>query len=247
MLTIQNTTLVDVADDFDVGQVSAALNSTANATGTLTMNNVGTVDIGGDFDIGPSGGAGRAVGVGTATIGTVSNLVVGMSFVAGRTTGSNHANGSSGSGTANISDVPNFDVGFGSALMPGNFDVGDAIVAGTERANAFGNVSLTRVTLDVKRRINLGELSGGSTNSATTTDGTLSLVNSLVTLCLRPNSRAGMTRLSLAIKISPGSSSSAKSMKTRCVISPLRLSTTISREAWRGSMGVWAMSSGGRG
>jgi hypothetical protein len=181
MLTIENTTLVDVFDDLDVGQASAALDSTANATATLVMNSVSTVDIGGDFDIGQSGGAGRAVAVGTATVGNVTNLIVGMSFVAGRTTGSIHANGNSGSGTASITDVPNFDVGFGSALMPGNFDVADAIVSGTERATSVGNVTLTRVTLDVKRRINLGELNGGSTNPATTTDATLSLVNSLVT------------------------------------------------------------------
>jgi hypothetical protein len=45
----------------------------------------------------------------------------------------------------------------------------------------MGQATLQRVSLNVKKRIVIGELSGGSTNAASTTDGTLTLVDSSIT------------------------------------------------------------------
>ncbi len=179
MLTVSNATLLDVFEDLDVAQAAAATSSTATAIGTFSINNVGNVDIGGDFDIGQAGGAGRAVTEGTADVSIITSMNVGLSLVAGRTSGSMNL-GNSGRGTVTISDT-SLNVGFGQPLTPGDIHVGDAIVAGPERSTAVGSVKLTRVTANVKRRINLGELGGGSTNSLTTTDATLSLVTSKVT------------------------------------------------------------------
>jgi hypothetical protein len=181
-LTINNATLVDVFEDFDVGQATTtATNATSNANGTLMMSNVGSLEVGGDFDFGQTGGLGRANGIGSGTISAVPTITVGLSLIVGRTSGSAGANGNAGNGTLNITDVSNLSVGFGDPLLPGSFDVADAIVSGTNSANAVANVTLTRVTLNINSGINLGGMSGGSTNVATTTDGTLSLINSLVT------------------------------------------------------------------
>jgi prepilin-type N-terminal cleavage/methylation domain-containing protein/prepilin-type processing-associated H-X9-DG protein len=181
-LTINNATLVDVFEDFDVGQATtAALTATSNANGTLMMDNVGTLEIGGDFDFGQSGGLGRADAMGSGTISDVPTLTVGLSFIVGRTSGSTGAEGNAGNGAVSITDVTDFSVGFGDPLMPGGFTVGDAIANTAQRANALGNATLTRVNLNVNHDICIGSLSGGSTNAASTTDGTLSLVNSHAT------------------------------------------------------------------
>jgi hypothetical protein len=177
--SISNATLLDTFEDLDVAQASADATSTANSNGTLTANTVTTVDIGGDFDIGQAGGAGRATAIGNATVSNVSNMIVGLSMVLGRTSGS-AGTGNSGRGTVTVTNG-NLSVGFASSATPGDLDVGDAIVAGSQRATAFGSLTLDQVTATVKRRINVGELRGGSNNTATTTDGTLSLVNSKIT------------------------------------------------------------------
>jgi prepilin-type N-terminal cleavage/methylation domain-containing protein/prepilin-type processing-associated H-X9-DG protein len=202
-MTVNNATLLDVFEDLDVAQGAADASSTANANGTLSIANVGTVDIGVDFDIGQAGGPGHATAVGGATISSVTAMVVGHSLVLGRTNGS-ASPGNSGSGTVSITDVPSLSIGFASPAAPGDMDIGDAIVAGTQRATAFGSLTMTRVTADVKRRLNIGEISGGGTNSLTTTDATLSLVNSKVSavdldVATKPGTTGGTAKGKLSL------------------------------------------------
>jgi hypothetical protein len=180
-LTINTTTFVDVAEDINVGQSSAATNATATGNATLSMSSVGTFTIGGNLDVGKSGGSGRTSATGTATINGVTNsFTIGNSLTVGRTSGSTGAAGNFGHGTVSISDAT-LNVGFANAVAPGSVAVGDVIAIGSERGNAIGQATLQRVTLDVKKRISIGELSGGSTNAASTTDGTLMLVDSSIT------------------------------------------------------------------
>jgi hypothetical protein len=180
--TIDAATLVDVKDDFNVGQTNTtATNATANGNGTVNITNIGTLSMGGDLDIGSSGGSGRSTATGSATIRTITNpITIGLSLVVGRTTGSTTSAGNSGHGTVTMSDA-SVNVGFADAGNPGSLDIGDVIASGEQLGNAYGLTTLERVTLNVKDRINIGELSGGGTNAASTTDGTLALVDSLVT------------------------------------------------------------------
>ena len=110
--------MVDDFEDFDVGQTSAAVSSTATGTGTLVMNNVGTLDIGKSFDIGQAGGSGRATAIAMVTIDNVATMTVGTNMDVGRTNGSNGA-GNSGHGIVNISDA-DIRIGYAVPLEPGS-------------------------------------------------------------------------------------------------------------------------------
>jgi prepilin-type N-terminal cleavage/methylation domain-containing protein/prepilin-type processing-associated H-X9-DG protein len=177
-LTIRTSTTVTVGSDFDVAQTSATSSATANGTGTLTINTLGTLGITGDFAFGQAGGSAHAVANATANLQSISTLNVGVDFKIGRAD-SGPGLGNSGHATVTMSDITNLRVG--NVNSAGSIDIGDVIASGSERGNGFGNLTMTRVTGSVPNRINLGELSGGSTNSANSTDATLSLIDSSLT------------------------------------------------------------------
>jgi prepilin-type N-terminal cleavage/methylation domain-containing protein len=178
-LSIQNTLSVDVFEDFDIGQASAGMGASASGTGALTMANVATMDIGLSFAVGVASGAGRATSAATATLDNVDMISVGANFQVGRAIGSSGL-GNSANGTILIEDA-DILIGFADPSNLGSFNVGDASAVGTDMASAIGRVTLEEVELDVARRINIGRLVGGSTNPGTIADGSLTLIESLVT------------------------------------------------------------------
>ena len=61
-----------------------------------------------------------------------------------------------------------------------------------------------------------------------------------------PKILAGITLVSFSIRQSPSFKYSSSCEKILCFILPLFLSSTIKREAFLGSIGVWAISSSGK-
>ncbi len=173
-LSLNGVTQVTIVDDADVGQAGGTANATAN--GTLLVSSVGTLQIGADFDIGQSGGSGQAHATGMSDIQNTS-VIVGSDVDVGRTTSS--IAGNSGDGILTLSDST-LSIGFADILSPGSLNIGDAGASLSQLANGLGAVTLVRTTADVADRINIGGLSGGGTNGLNSSNGSLTVIDSLV-------------------------------------------------------------------
>jgi prepilin-type N-terminal cleavage/methylation domain-containing protein len=196
-LTVQNTASVHVFEDFDVAQTSADFGATASGTGSLLMADIGTLEIGNNFAVAKSGGAGRATAVATVDMNNLDTIFVGANFDVGRLSGSS-STGNSSQATLNISHA-NLQIGFANPLDLGSFNLGDAAVLGTQTASAIATATFDRAVVNVARNINIGRLSGGSTNSGTVVDGRLSLIDSAtdtndLNIGMVLNSTAGTSR-----------------------------------------------------
>ena len=84
-----------------------------------------------------------------------------------------------GNGTLNIT-ATSATVGFADPLAPGSINIGGVSATLADAAQSTGVVTLNNVQLDVANRMTVGELTGGSTNSASQSHGTLNLINSEV-------------------------------------------------------------------
>jgi len=172
-LSLTSVALVDIIDDADVGQAGGT--ATAIANGEFNANAVDMLNIGADFDIGQSGGTGESSATGISSI-TNSNVVVGSDIDVGRTTGSSIGN--SGDGTLLLTDST-LSTGFADNLTPGSINIGDSGATTGQLANSLGSITITRSSIDVADRINIGGLTGGSANSQNSSNGTLHLVDSM--------------------------------------------------------------------
>jgi hypothetical protein len=176
MLTIERVPVVQVTDSMEIGKTSGS--ATADGQGTLVVDAVGTLQIGEDLDIGQSGGTGQSTGLGTVTITNTNSIVVGRGIDVGRTFGSSVAT-NRGEGNLSISDATIL-VGFADLSVRGSFNIGGTTTTVDQVARGVGTVTLEQVTLDVASRIKVGELAGVGTVLATTSNGTLNLIDSEV-------------------------------------------------------------------
>ena len=172
-LTLNNVALVQVVDDADIGQADGS--ATANANGSLFVNSVADFQIGLDLDLGQAGGAGQSSGVGLTTIEN-SQVTIGVNADIGRSTGSLLGNSGNGTLTAVDSTV---SIGFADALQPGSLNIGDVGASIDLHGSGSGAVIIERSTLTVADNINVGGLSGGSESLSNTSNGSLTLINSL--------------------------------------------------------------------
>ncbi len=168
---------IDVGNDIDVGQTSAVAGTGAEGDGMLLIERAGSLDVATDFDIGQVGGQGQARGTGDVTMVDVDFVDVGADMDVGQTRGSpNGLNQGDGSITMKRGAL---SIGFSEPLDPGSLDIASVTVLSNERAEAIGSVVLEDVNLQVASRINLGELVGGGSDGANSSDATLHLNRSL--------------------------------------------------------------------
>ena len=176
-VTLQNIALVDITTNVELAKAGGSAIATAN--GSLSASGIANFMVGNDFDVGQVSGSQHATGVGTATMTNISNFSVGMGIDVGRTSGS-PSGINAGQGTLTITNS-NVSAGFTDSLNPGSLNVGGASVLSSERAQASGLMTVQQSTLAVASSIHVADLTGGGTNPATTSTGTLNLIDSHAT------------------------------------------------------------------
>jgi prepilin-type N-terminal cleavage/methylation domain-containing protein/prepilin-type processing-associated H-X9-DG protein len=169
---------IQIANNLELAKAGGA--ATSNAQGNLVVNNVGSFEIVADFDVGQVGGTGASTGTATANILNANMLNVGSNVDVGRTSGSS-AVGNSGQGILNITDSDVL-VGFADPLAPGSINIGGISASLSDIAHGAGVLKLERVQLEVANRVVVGDLSGGGTNPASSSQGTLNLIQSELVL-----------------------------------------------------------------
>ena len=178
--TIRNVTgTVGITGDIDVGSTGSVSNTTTQGNGTLLVETVGALDISVDLDIAQVSGAGQSTGIGSATLRSIPNVTIGDDIDLGFASGSANST-NSGTGHLVVSDST-VAIGFADPLFPGSFHLGNASVPLGTRAQGTATATIERSAISVSKSITVGKLSGGSTDPANSSQGTLNLVDSSIT------------------------------------------------------------------
>lgn len=173
--TIQTiSTSFSVGGDLDVGQTSGTVGGMNQGTGMLMVDGVNEFIVDADVDVGQTTGDGQSTGMGTLNIND-SNTTIGDSLDIAKVRALNSAV-NSGTGHVSVNDR-DLTIGF-EALDPGSIEIGRVLTSETARGVGVGTLVLDQVDALVANDVIVGELALGGSNSGSSANGTLHLIDS---------------------------------------------------------------------
>ena len=166
---------LSIGGDLDVGQTSSMAGGINSGIGHLTTSNVNQISIGADFDSAQATGDGRSTAMATIAMNNLNQLSIADSLDVSKIRAFNTG---SHSATSNVT-IGGGDIliGFGTTT-PGNIEISRVLTTETGRGIANSTLTFEDATIDVANDVVVGELALGGTNSSSSANARLNVIDS---------------------------------------------------------------------